>query len=290
MSNERNSIRFRTGANDNLVSILGDLVSSDGARTFRVPLGTPGQVLTVDLNAECGISWNAPSISAEDPTTAFKPRGLYIPAGVDKDGQFTDFDVWCEGQASTITANFGLHIFAYPEVSPFDGIVSSLAAYYDGGPPSGPCFWIGVARNTVDSNGNAYPGTIVDHFAYVHSAGFDGPFLREGAVNVPISKGELFWIVTQVNNLHSDCWGYRDSVCYRNVFGNTTPATFVAGAGAPRARIGWMTTAPAAYNPLLAAFPAEANASYLTQGPSPIAPGGGSTTRRRSVYFKLQES
>lgn len=61
MSDESNSIRFRTGANDNLLSILGDLVSSDGARTFRVPMGTPGQFLAVDLTAECGLSWLTPS-------------------------------------------------------------------------------------------------------------------------------------------------------------------------------------------------------------------------------------
>lgn len=57
MSNESNRIGFRTGGNANLLSILGDLLSSDGIQALRVPLGSPGQFLGVDLTAECGMSW-----------------------------------------------------------------------------------------------------------------------------------------------------------------------------------------------------------------------------------------
>lgn len=57
MSDESNRIGKRTGANANLVTILGDIVSSDGIQAIRVPLGTPGQVLSVDLTSESGLAW-----------------------------------------------------------------------------------------------------------------------------------------------------------------------------------------------------------------------------------------
>lgn len=60
MSNERNQISRRTAGNANLLSILGDLISSDGIQALRVPLGTPGQFFGVDLTQECGVGWLTP--------------------------------------------------------------------------------------------------------------------------------------------------------------------------------------------------------------------------------------
>jgi len=57
MGDDVRRIGLITGGNANLLSILGDILSSDGIQSLRVPLGTPGDVLTVDLTAECGFSW-----------------------------------------------------------------------------------------------------------------------------------------------------------------------------------------------------------------------------------------
>jgi len=60
MSKESNQIGRRTAGNANIVSILGDIISSDGIQALRVPLGTPGQFLGVDLTQDCGLGWSTP--------------------------------------------------------------------------------------------------------------------------------------------------------------------------------------------------------------------------------------
>jgi hypothetical protein len=59
MGDTSNRIGFITGANANLLSTLGDILTSDGIQTIRIPLGAPGQFLGVDLTADGGVSWQS---------------------------------------------------------------------------------------------------------------------------------------------------------------------------------------------------------------------------------------
>jgi len=218
-----------------------------------------------------------------EPWAAFKPRGIYIPAGVSHDGGPADDASYAESQLSAVTTNFDTFIYAYPEVAPYDATIDALAAYLSGG--GTPKFWIGIARNTTDANGNPYPGAFAQIFAYVHSSGFDGSLLREGVVSVDVVAGELFWVCFQ-SDAAQPCQGARVSSCYRNTFGNNTPATF--STTNQRAGIGRVTETAVTYDATLTDFPAEADTEVLLMGTKPYLAGGGGTILRPSVYLRYQ--
>jgi len=216
-----------------------------------------------------------------EPWAAFKPKGIYIPAGVVRDGGPGDDAQWAESQLSATTTQFDPFIFAYPEVAPYDATIDALATYLSGG--GGPKFWIGIARNTLDSNGNPYPGAFAQIFSYTHVTGFDGQKLREGVVSVAVTAGELFWLCFQGDGTQP-CMGSRQSTCFRNAFGNNTPATF--STTNQRGQIGRVTKIAATYNAALTDFPAEADIEPLTIGSKTYI--GSPTILRPSLYFRYQ--
>lgn len=216
-----------------------------------------------------------------DPWAAFKPKGIYIPAGVLRDGGPSDDASYGESGLNAVTEQFLSYIFAYPEVAPFAGTINSLAHYLSGG--GTPKFWCAIARNTVDGNGNPYPGTIDGKFAYTHSTGFDGALLRiSSGISTAVAKGELFWILYQANGAVG-CYGWRVSSAFRNIFATNTPSPFSTTNN--RGFIGWVTTTAVTYDDTLTAFPASGT-EMLTMGNKPYRAGPTNIINRPSVYYK----
>lgn len=246
----------------------GDILTLDSAQT-----GGSGTI-----KGEDKFKWAPPAtqVVVTSPWDAFKPHLVYIPAGVSRDAGQNDDTAYGEG--SNPTQQFTTYVFAYPEVAPFTGTIDRLAAYLSGG--GTPKFWISIARETADANGNSYPGALTSIFAYTHSTGFDGNKLREGTVSISVTKGERFWVCFQSDGTQP-CSGLRPSTSYRNVFGNSAPALL---SNLPRGLIGWTSATAVSYNAAMSSFPS--GGAMMAMGSQPFGNGGANTINRPSVYFR----
>ena len=258
-----------------------------------------GDVLTIDstqpggsgtVAGETKFAWKPSSsggIIAPSAWNAFKPLSQWIPVNVQLDGG-PGATTWSESEGAGTTQAYGTFIFAYPEICPnFDpdaaGEVDSLGFYMEG--PGDPT-WIGIARSTLDSNGNPFPGAIVGKFIDAAGHGFDGDRCRSGGVAVSVDPGELIWICYQTNSAGGGNKGYRLSQTYRALFGTLITSPLAGGAAG---QIGIRTDTQVTYDTTITTFPTSGT-TYVLVGNNPITNTGGNTTRVPSMYVMFTQS
>lgn len=192
-----------------------------------------------------------------DPYAAFKPHKRWIGAGCFRTGG-SGSEPWTADSASP-TLQWGTFIFAYPEVAPYDATIDAARHYCDS---AAPVFWIAIARNTTDWDGNPYPGTIVSLMSF-NTGGLVGARLRGGTLSASVSKGELFWVLYQCDGLHST-FGHREGTAFRPLLGDIVPE--IASSTVPyyhRGVIGWVTHRQLTYSTSITDFPSATAAQTI---------------------------
>lgn len=208
---------------------------------------------------------------------------LYVCAGLLVGAGYNDNPAVAEcGGTGNATGSFDPFLIAIPEVAWETGTLTSIGFYAEGGP--GFRCWAGVFADTLDGSGNHYPGAVSGVFEH-GPVGFDGDRFRSGVIAVAVTKGDIFWTVTQTTGSNFQR-GYRLSEAYRPLLGENT--TLFLSATTSVGYMGFRTAAAAAYNAALAAFPA--GGVLLNIGTAPISGGAGNTLLRPSTYVQLTPS
>lgn len=206
----------------------------------------------------------------------------YVCAGVNRGGGPGDATLDAEvNQSGASTGNFEPYLIAVPEIAWASGTITSIGFYYEGGGGGARVAWAGIARNIL-SGGENYPGPI-DSSRFAHGGtGFDGEKFRSGTVSVAVSRGEVFWVVTQTNSATNQR-GFRASHNYRPCLGEQLPDPIAAASAT--SYMGIRSSAIVAYDTTITDFPA--GGVLLPIGNAPIGPGSANTINRPSTYIRL---
>lgn len=207
---------------------------------------------------------------------------LFVCAGLNLGAGFGDNTAECEAEGTGAdTAAFEPYLIAIPEVAWATGTIATIGFWAEGGP--GFKAWAGVFADTTVAS-NHYPGAASAIFEH-GPVGFDGMRFRSGAISVSVTKGQVFWVVTQTN-VSNHQRGYRESHIFRACLGENTPDPLTAATSF--SYMGFRSAAVVAYNAALAAFPA--GGSLLNIGLAPIGSGSANSSLRPSTFVQLTPS